>query len=195
MAVLDWVWDVSCVVCRRRGAPLCESCLAEVVGSGPAIRQVDGLDVVSLGVYAGALGTLIRAAKRGQSPAAIAEVAGAVRALARAEATVVVPMPSSLAGFRQRGWSLATRIARMIPVRTCHALSFANPRTQRGRGKLARWQGREMAVRGAERLRCESVLLVDDVCTTGATLTAARDALSLAGVTVVGALVLASVAP
>ena len=195
MTVLDWVWDVSCVVCRRRGAPLCESCLEEVVGSGPASRTVNGLDVVSLGVYAGALGTLIRAAKRGQSPAAIAEVAGAVRALARAEATVVVPMPSSPAGFRQRGWSLATRISRMIPVRTCHALSFANPRTQRGRDKLARWQGREMVVRGADRLRRESILLVDDVCTTGATLTAARDALSSAGVTVVGALVLASVSP
>ena len=195
MTVLDWVWDVSCVVCCRHGAPLCESCLEEVVGSGPASRTVNGLDVVSLGVYAGALGTLIRAAKRGQSPAAIAGVACAFRALARAEATVVVPMPSSPAGFRQRGWSLATRIARMIPVRTCHALSFANPRTQRGRDKLARWQGREMVVRGADRLRRESILLVDDVCTTGATLTAARDALSSAGVTVVGALVLASVSP
>jgi predicted amidophosphoribosyltransferase len=52
-----------------------------------------------------------------------------------------------------------------------------------------------MAVRGAERLRSESILLVDDVCTTGATLTAARDALSAAGITVVGALVLASVSP
>jgi predicted amidophosphoribosyltransferase len=80
-----------------------------------------------------------------------------------------------------------------LPVRD--VLTFSNPRTQRGLTADDRWSGRSMILRGRHGLSGHFVVLVDDVCTTGATLTNARRALEAHGVTVVGAVVLASVSP
>jgi len=195
MTVADALFDVSGVVCRARGATLCPSCTAHITSTAPVTRDVDGMALVSLGTYRDELRTLIRAAKAGHSPRAVSRLAPLIRQLVPRDATLVIPMPSSRGGFLQRGWSLAVRVARMTSLPLCEVLALSNPRTQRGLTADDRWSGRTMFVRGGQRLHGHSVLLVDDVCTTGATLTHARRALEANGVRVVGALVLASVSP
>jgi len=195
MTIGDALFDVACVVCRARGATLCPLCIARISSTNPVTRDVDGMALVSLGTYRDELRTLIRAAKAGRSPRSVSRLAPAIRQLVPHGATLVVPMPSSRGGFRQRGWSLAVRVARMTKLPLHEVLALSNPRTQRGLTADDRWTGRAMFVRGGQRLRGHSVLLVDDVCTTGATLTHARRALEADGVRVVGALVLASVSP
>jgi predicted amidophosphoribosyltransferase len=195
MTWVDALCDVSCVVCRVPGSPLCSSCIARSLVAGSLTRDVDGLTVCALGRYRGELRTIIRSAKSGRSPASVKGLAGAVRSAVPAAATIAVPIPSSPAGFRQRGWSLSSRVAGMTQLPVSTVLGFSHPRTQRGLDVRGRWSGREMVALRAERVRGHSVLLVDDVCTTGATLTYAKRALEAEGVTVVGALVLASVAP
>ena len=192
---MDELFDVECVVCHVAGAALCTECALRVVSTAPPVREIDGLTVMALGSYHNDLRALIRAVKGGRSPRAIARLAPGIRSLTPLEATIAVPMPSSRGGFRLRGWSLAGRVARMTALPVCGVLKFVDPRTQRGLAADDRWSGRTMTVRGTHRLHGHFVLLVDDVCTTGATLTNARRALEAHGVTVVGALVLASVSP
>lgn len=195
---MDWVdalFDVECVVCRVTGDALCRRCSMQIVSTVSVAREIDGLAVMALGRYHNKLRAIIRAAKSGRSPRAVARLAPAIHSLTPLDASIAVPMPSSRGGFRQRGWSLASRVARMTGLPVCDALKFVNPRTQRGLAADERWSGRTMTVRGAHRLRGHVVLLVDDVCTTGATLISARRALEAHGVTVRGALVLASVSP
>ena len=195
---VDWVdalWDVACVVCRVTGATLCEACAVRVVSSAPVTREIAGLEVTALGGYRNELRTLIRAAKAGRSPQSVSRLSPAIRRLIPLDATIAVPMPSSRGGFRQRGWSLAGRVARMTGLPVRDVLAFSNPRTQRGLTADDRWSGRSMILRGRHGLSGHFVVLVDDVCTTGATLTNARRALEAHCVTVVGAVVLASVSP
>ena len=192
---VDALFDVECVVCRVAGAALCTECALRTVSTAPVAREIDGLAIKALGSYHNDLRALIRSVKGGRSPRAIARLAPAIRSLTPLAATIAVSMPSSRGGFHQRGWSLAGRVAQMTGLPLCDALKFVDPRTQRGLAADDRWSGRTMTVRGAHRLHGHFVVLVDDVCTTGATLTNARRALEAHGVTVIGALVLASVSP
>lgn len=189
------ILDTTCVVCRRPGRSLCPGCSDEMLPIHPVRRNIRALTVHALGEYRGSLRTFIRAVKHGRTPSAIAHVSAAVRKLPLGGAEFAIPMPSSAIGFRQRGWGLADRVASMLPIPSVRALTFANSRTQRGRTVRDRWADRTMTVRRRRGLVGKSVVLVDDVCTTGATLSHARQALEDSGIRVVGALVLATVSP
>ena len=111
---------------------------------------------------------------------------------------VVVPVPATAAAIRKRGFDhcfeLAQNVAALLCLRTRQLL--AKPQTLDQR-KLNRKQralnlaGSFNVASNAERYAC--VLLVDDVCTTGATLNAACDALKKAGVSKVFCLTFARV--
>lgn len=121
---------------------------------------------------------------------------GAAALLARAERVLPLPLaPARLAG---RGYNQALELARQLAPGRVDADSLERSRETDPQASLDR-TGRLRNVSGAFRVRPQavqalhgrSVLLVDDVMTSGASLAAAAQALRRAGVRQVSALVLA----
>lgn len=208
------LWPNRCVVCGVADRVCCASCLAEVRngdGGGPSrllprTGRAHGLHLRSAGPYGGALrGALVAYKHSGRTGLArplgerLAPVLAA--ALRAAPATpVIVAIPSRSARVRERGFRHLEPVVRAAlrgagaPVR--HDRELRALRATRGRRSqvgLDRAERRRNAARtavrraAARRLRGRAVVLIDDVCTTGATFEAAADALEAAGARVVSA--------
>lgn len=118
-----------------------------------------------------------------------------------ANAVVLVPVPSAPAAVRDRGfdatWALAKRAARMLqrqmPVRSGRLLRQARPmRDQAGLNADQRATNLQGAFRAATVVPGQLVIVVDDVVTTGSSLTEATRALREGGHRVVGAATVAA---
>lgn len=116
----------------------------------------------------------------------------------RAERPVVVPLPATAAARRRRGFDhgeeLACAVAARLELDVAPVLARPRSRDQRAlarRGRLANMEGRFVLLPGAS--APPSAIIVDDVCTTGATLFAASDAVRAAGALTVRCLTFARV--
>ena len=119
-----------------------------------------------------------------------------------AQASLVVPIPPTPSHLRQRGWDhvepLATGVAAGLGLPLARPLRSARAADQRLLGRRERAANRSSTLAldpgaNAAALRGASVLLVDDVLTTGATCSAAAALLKDAGVDRVLALCFARV--
>jgi len=183
------------------------------------LDRMDGrppLPVWTLAPYTGPMRELVvawkdrgRADVGGRFEAALDRgVRGLVPALraGTSDVLLVVPAPSTGAARRRRGDDVVGRLARAT-ARACSTAGLAAEAVpvlvRRGRGSDqvglgARARSRNLVghvvVRrsSASSIRGRSVLLLDDVLTTGATLAACEQALGLAGAVVIGALTLAA---
>lgn len=132
-------------------------------------------------------------------------LAAAVRGVGVPGAVLLVPVPSARHAVARRGHDATARIARAaarelrrhgVPARAVTALRQRLPvADQSGLGaaeRLANLSGAVAAADGlAALLGAAPVVLVDDLMTTGASLTVAADAVSVAGGEVAGAAVVA----
>jgi ComF family protein len=113
-------------------------------------------------------------------------------------ADVIVPVPLHPDRLRERGYNQAALLARELerrvglPVRESVLSRVRYTRSQMELDAEARRRNVQGAFRCADgRVRGQHVLLVDDVCTTGATIAACADALRAGGAARVEALTLA----
>jgi ComF family protein len=101
----------------------------------------------------------------------------------------LVPLPLFPSKEKKRGYNQATVLCEgmseimKIPVLKNAAIRTAFTETQTRKGRIARWQNMEnkFVVLQPEKISGKSLLLVDDVVTTGATLEACGNALLQAG--------------
>lgn len=192
--VRAWLFPVACIGCDRGGIALCPACAPPAAA---ALRfTLDGLSVRALAPYEGTWRRAIVAYKGGDR--AYAPIFGRLlidRFPRRAGGDAVVPVATTRRRKAERGFDQAVELARAYGA--TEALDVLRKRPgppQHGRDRCRRLALRgRFAVRPSAVLAGRRVVLVDDVCTTGATLRDAAAALRTAGVRVTGALVLATV--
>ena len=204
--MLDVLFPRRCVVCRRTGGQLCDTCLdglrriplplCERCGAPTAWpvrrcgecagRRLAFASARAAIVYDDAARALVRSWKerglRGLAPVAAELV---VQTIARPDAAALVPVPPDPDRALQRGEHPATALARelgrrwSIPLSMPIARSGARPR-QAGLALAAR-RGNVRGTFLATAAAPASVCLVDDVYTSGETVNAAASAVRKAG--------------
>ncbi|WP_261166088.1 ComF family protein [Microbacterium sp. Marseille-Q6965] len=195
------VLPVWCAGCDHPGITLCGPCREALTPAVNRRELPDGTPVYAGLTYGGPAARVIGALKEQGRTGLAAACAPAMReALAAAAApgaasVVAVAVPTSRAAFRRRGYRVPELLARRAGVPVVRALAWS--RAVADQRALSR-DDRRLNVAGAMRARRGAtrglgpVVLVDDVVTTGATLSEARRILDAAGVPVVGAAVLAA---
>lgn len=192
---LSLVFPTWCAGCDALDVSLCDAC-RELLRVQPAGQWLDGVEVRSALRFEGVPARVIRAYKQ-EGRTDLARPLGAALAVAArplAGDAVVVPVPSSRAAMRGRGYRAAELLAVRAGLRPRRLLRPAGAAAdQRGLGRDARADN----VRGTMRAYAAHglrVVVVDDVITTGATLREAVRALRAAGADVLGAATVAATA-
>ena len=182
-----------CVLCGRGDDALCPPCASQL--SPPPTTTIRGVGPVpSLFAYEGGGARVVQALKFRDGRRLVGPLADGLTGLAAGAAGSVVTWVPTTASRRQaRGFDQSELLARALARRLdrpCRALLRRHPGpSQTGRDRAARAANVAFGARRAHRAR--SVVLVDDVCTTGATLRAAHQALQVAGISEVTAMVVA----
>lgn len=218
VSAADLLLGASCPGCGQPALGLCRSC-GESIRPDPrcawpqptqrALREPTMVPPVAAGSNTGVLrATLLAWKEEGRFGLAMAlshHLAGAIGHLARpGQALVLVPVPTSRRSKRARGSDVLDELARMsahllrevgIDVRVSQALSYARATVdQAGLNSTQR----AINLSGAFRLRTDrgligrDVIVVDDILTTGATISEAVRVLSRVGHRPIGVAVVAA---
>jgi ComF family protein len=198
-----------CVSCwsampRMAGAK-CDSCAMPWAAGGDSFRCISCLDdplpvgwTEAWGHYRGSLERVLHAFKFERHDFLDASLAELIATVVRdRDFDAIVPVPMHRAKLRQRGYNQAELLGRALGRRLnlrCQS-SMLRKRIDRSPQSTLPRKDRAANVRGAfapsSRVRGRSILLVDDVCTTGETLRACAIALISAGASRVCAAVVA----
>jgi len=198
---LALILPVVCAGCDEPDTTLCETCRSALA---PVPTRRDGAVPVWSGLaFEGVAARVVRALKedgrtglaRGLAPAlreAVSAVTSGEAVAGASGAVVFVPLPTSRAAYRRRGYRVVELIARQADLRCLRALRIMRSTAdQRGLGRAARARNvaGSMAVRArfAAGMTGMRVVVIDDVVTTGATLEEAVRALRAVGADVIGA--------
>jgi len=182
----------ACPVCGATGPAPCAGCAA-LLQRAPSLPAPAGVDrCAALLAYDGAGRELVARLKYRNARSSVPFLARGMAAIVDGPADVVTWAPTTPARLRERGFDQAQLLARAVARQLglpCPRLLRRRPGPgQTGRDAVARYEGPAFAARRA--LDGLTVLVVDDVVTTGATVAAAartlRDA-GAAGVSVVAA--------
>lgn len=189
---------VVCAGCGEPDVDLCDDCARAV--QPRATRHTLETDGRAIAVWSGLpfegiAARVLRAIKEeGRTPLARALAPALAEAVWQvgAPGAVLVPVPTSRASFRRRGFRVPELLAARAGLRTTRLLRPARRTAdQRGLDRVARRRNvaQSLRSRDASSLR---IVVLDDVVTTGATLEEAVRALRAAGADVVGAVAVAA---
>ena len=188
--MFDFLLPLSCLHCHRPSRlSLCEKCLAPFRDVPQCVSYIGGVPLWVTAYYAGSIRRAIVAYKEEgiaslRKPLSFAIANGLAHFSQEHEDLMVVPIPSRIKAIRSRGEDVIHQLA----LAACQASGIARPRVkpllrmrpqtadQGGLGAAARRRNMkgalELAVPRGE-LPGGSVVLVDDVVTTGETVRAA----------------------
>lgn len=194
--MLDLLLPRFCALCRRPGTGLCRPCTAELPPAPDRPGPPDLDDCWALLAYDAATPRLVAELKFRNHRDATSAVGGALAVYVRSAPMPVDLLtwaPTSTARRRDRGYDQAELLARATARAAGTAVAATMRRSsggpQTGADRATRLAGPSFESNGPV---VGHVVVVDDVWTTGATLSAAARTLRSAGATRVSGLVLAT---
>jgi len=207
--ISDLLWPRRCVQCGAVGTELCAGCRGSLTRA-PAARTVNGMMVLSAGTLADdALSRIIWNCKYRNLPhlarplaAWLADTVGQLPDTKRLleGSPLVVPVPLHPHRFAERGYNQAELLASALagimalPLAADALVRVHNTTSQVQRAtrqeRLANMKN-AFDVPHPDRVKGRDIIIVDDVSTTGATLTACAVALTKAGARSVTGMVVA----
>lgn len=198
--LLDLVLPSRCAVCDALGPNLCNDCRGVLSPSPHEFKRgpVFGRAATYLSPEVSKL--LVSFKDRGQS-ALVSDLDELITLLVAELATFLdevylVPAPSRIENFSRRGFTPSVILARALSnrvsnTRVLNCLILAkNVRDQVGLTGAQRHENLAGSMSLNQKVAGKACFVVDDICTTGATLIEAWRALSVAGANVLGALVI-----
>lgn len=208
-ALFDLLFPATCAGCGRAGVVVCNAC-SDVLRATPRVRLPTPCPAAlpppyAVADYTGTTRALLLAYKErdavsltGALATALAAAITAASPRAMREPTLIVPVPSTRAALRRRGYDPVLRLARAAR-RGQVVPALAHKREINDSAGLSAQSRRlnldhALVVPPARRGRVQgrTVVLVDDVVTTGTTLAEAARALRAAGASVSAAAVVAA---
>lgn len=199
-SLIDLVFPSRCAVCDRSGKNLCETCRNLILVEHREFL-VAGVPVFTVTNYTIEISKLLVALKdKGQS-ALVTELSHMLRPVIETlppseTPTYIVPAPSRPENFSKRGFHPTLLLAQAIANRNqglhvLNCLRFSRPvLDQVGLSSRQRLDNLHMSMSLNQPVAGRVCYILDDVVTTGATISEAKRVLTLGGATVAGVLAL-----
>jgi predicted amidophosphoribosyltransferase len=194
--ILDIVLPTPCIICTKLGAPFCVNC-KEVFPTSFTSIEVSNVNGFAITDYSPNAALIVNGIKEKGLTSLVPSVADLVIAHwpSELQAPVLVPLPSSPANIKKRGYShtayMAKSMRRKLPGATYRELirSAGSRQDQVGLSNSQRFSNMHGAfkvdLRGYRPAQ-NPIVLVDDVLTSGASMAAAIEAMRAVGVNVAG---------